>query len=88
VETTGFTVPAAVDTVLAVVRRHPGLTCEDIAAFAGMSTASVKPILAVLAARGFLVKTGRTRGTRYAPPEGATTAPSGDRRRDLDSDQD
>jgi hypothetical protein len=59
----------SIDAVLAVVRDHPGLTCEDIAASADMNTAQVKPILAALVGRRILVKTGRTRGTRYWPPE-------------------
>jgi hypothetical protein len=40
----------------------------------------------MLAARRFLVKTGRTRGTRYAPPEDVKMAPSIDRRREVDPD--
>lgn len=70
-EAVGSTIPDSVDTVLALVRRHPGLTCEEIAGTAEMDTVQVKPILAVLVARRFLVKTGRTRGTRYWPPPDA-----------------
>jgi hypothetical protein len=53
--------------VLAAVRHHPGLTCESIAELTRMTTGQVKPVLAALTASRLLVKTGRTRGTRYSP---------------------
>jgi tetratricopeptide (TPR) repeat protein len=58
---------APAETILNVVRRHPGLTCEGVAAVARLTTEQVRPILAALTAGGRLVKTGRTRGTRYSP---------------------
>jgi hypothetical protein len=53
--------------VLDTLRQHPGLTCEEIADMTRMTTGALKPLLAAMTARGDLLKTGRTRGTRYSP---------------------
>jgi hypothetical protein len=56
-----------VDSVFEAVRAQPGLTRENLAQHLRLPTDVVQRVLAVLMGEGAVVKTGRTRGTRYHP---------------------
>jgi DNA-binding IscR family transcriptional regulator len=53
------------DAVLRFVRRHPGFTCEQLAAKLGESPALLSVVLRQLRKAGALVSEGATRGTKW-----------------------
>jgi hypothetical protein len=65
-----FDAPASadLDRVVEIARTHPGAGAAGVARFARLPAARVQALLRQAVAAGALVKTGRTRGTRYWPP--------------------
>jgi DNA-binding IclR family transcriptional regulator len=54
------------DAVLRFVRKHPGFTCEQLAAKMGESPALLSVMLRQLRKAGQLVSEGHTRGTKWS----------------------
>jgi DNA-binding IscR family transcriptional regulator len=54
------------DVVLRFVRKHPGFTCEQLAAKLGESPALLSVVLRQLRKAGLLASDGNTRGTKWS----------------------
>ena len=58
----------ASERVLALIEASPGLRAEEVSRLLDLPPEVVKPLLRDLVARGQILRTGVTRGTRYFPP--------------------